>query len=85
VALLRDRLMNSRIMFHDSNFLLDRATPYRTMEVRARAHITPDTDYSFDRKLGAKYGGADFSTRDRPGETRVIVSLQPVKVNIWGK
>lgn len=65
-------------------FLLDKANAYRTMEVRARAHITPDTDYAFARKLGAKYGGADFSTRDRPGESRVVVSLQPVKVNTWG-
>ena len=66
-------------------FLLDRSNPYRTMEVRALAQITPDPDYTFARKLGAKYGNADFSTRDRPGETRVVVSLQPIKVNIWGK
>src|SRR5262245_41766141 len=65
-------------------FILDRANPYRTLEVRARAEITPDADYAFAKKLGAKYGGADLSTRDRPGETRVVVSLQPIKVNTWG-
>ncbi len=59
-------------------FLLDRANPYRTMEIRARAQITPDPDYTFARKLGAKYGGVDFSTRDRPGESRVVVSLQTI-------
>ena len=65
-------------------FLLDRTNPYRTLEVRARAQIMPDADYAFAKKLGAKYGGADLSTNDRPGETRVVVSLQPIKVNTWG-
>ena len=65
-------------------FILDTANPYRTIEVRARAEIMPDADYAFAKKLGAKYGGADLSANDRPGETRVVVSLQPVKVNTWG-
>jgi PPOX class probable F420-dependent enzyme len=65
-------------------FILDPATPYRTLEIRARAEITPDPDYTFARKLGAKYGGADVSKNDRPGETRVVVSLRPLKVNTWG-
>lgn len=65
-------------------FLLDRANLYRTLEVRARAEIMPDVDYTFAKKLGAKYGGADLSARDRPGETRVVVLLQPIKVNTWG-
>jgi PPOX class probable F420-dependent enzyme len=66
-------------------FLLDPANPYRTMEVRARAEIMPDENYTFARKLGAKYGGADLSNNDRPGETRMVVTLQPIKVNTWGK
>jgi PPOX class probable F420-dependent enzyme len=65
-------------------FILDTANPYRTLEVRARAEMTPDLDYAFAKKLGAKYGGVDLSTSDRPGETRVVVSLQPIKVNTWG-
>lgn len=65
-------------------FILDPANPYRTLEVRARAEIAPDADYTFAKKLGAKYGGADLSANDRPGETRVVVALQPVKVNTWG-
>jgi PPOX class probable F420-dependent enzyme len=65
-------------------FVLDTANPYRTVEVRARAEITPDSEYTFAKKLGAKYGGVDLSANDRPGETRVVVSLQPVKVNTWG-
>lgn len=65
-------------------FIIDPANPYRTLEIRARAELAPDADYAFAKKLGAKYGGADLSTNDRPGETRVVVSLQPVKVNSWG-
>ena len=65
-------------------FILDTANPYRTLEVRARAQITPDVDYTFAKKLGAKYDDVDFSANDRPGETRVVVSLQPIKVNTWG-
>jgi PPOX class probable F420-dependent enzyme len=38
-------------------FILDPANPYRTLEVRARAELTPDLDYAFAKKLGAKYGG----------------------------
>jgi PPOX class probable F420-dependent enzyme len=65
-------------------FILDTTNPYRTLEVRARAQITPDLEYEFANKLAAKYGGVDLSANDGPGETRVVVSLQPIKVNTWG-
>ena len=65
-------------------FVLDTANPYRTLEVRAHAEIQPDVDLAFAKKLSAKYGGAEFWTHDRPGELRVVVSLQPIKVNTWG-
>jgi PPOX class probable F420-dependent enzyme len=63
-------------------FVLDTTNPHRTLEVRARALIAPDQDYVFAKKLGAKYGG--WIPHDRPGESRVVVSLQPIKVNTWG-
>jgi PPOX class probable F420-dependent enzyme len=63
-------------------FVLDTTNPYRTLEVRARAVITSDQDYEFAKKLGAKYGG--WIPHDRPVESRVVVSLQPIKVNTWG-
>jgi PPOX class probable F420-dependent enzyme len=65
-------------------FVLDPANPYRTLEIRARAEFEPDTGYAFAKKLGEKYGGADVSVNDRPGETRFVVTLYPVKVNTWG-
>ncbi len=61
-------------------FILDRANPQRTLEIRARAEISPDWDYIFAEKLGKKYG-ADLRKIDRPGESRVMVILRPVKVN----
>ena len=80
----RQKLKNLQAHPECTLFILDTANPYRTLEVRARAEIAPDLDYTFAKKLGAKYGGADLSTNDRPGEARVVVSLQPIKVNTWG-
>ena len=50
------------------------------MDVRGRAHIEPDDDYAFADRLGQKYGGADLRAMDQPGETRVVVTLEPVRV-----
>jgi PPOX class probable F420-dependent enzyme len=65
-------------------FIIDPASPYRTLEVRARAEVSPDPDYEFATKVGNKYGGVDMRSNDRPGESRVVVTLHPVKVNTWG-
>ena len=63
-----------------SLLLLDLTNPYRYLEVRGRADDQPDPDYAFARKVGAKYDD-DLSSRDRPGEGRVVVTIQPVKVH----
>ena len=63
-----------------SLFILDVENPYRYMDVRGRAELTPDDDYAFANKVGAKYGGADLSEHDAPGETRVVVTIKPSKV-----
>jgi len=65
-------------------FFIDPANPYRTLEIRARAEIEPDPDYAFADRVGAKYGGADVRTMDQPGETRVVITFVPVKVNTFG-
>ena len=77
---VKNLLANPKVSF----FILDPKNPYRTLEVRARAEVRPDENYTFAKKLGAKYGGADLSTRDRPGETRMVVVLHPVKMNTYG-
>jgi PPOX class probable F420-dependent enzyme len=61
-------------------FLLDLADPYWYLELRGDAEISPDDDYAFADELAAKYG-ADLRARDKPGETRVAVTLHPTKIN----
>jgi PPOX class probable F420-dependent enzyme len=58
--------------------------PYKYIELRGDAEITPDPDYEFADKLGAKYGGADLRERDQPGESRVVVTIKPARVITWG-
>jgi PPOX class probable F420-dependent enzyme len=62
-----------------SLLVLDLANPRRYLEVRGRARLAPDPEYRFAAKLGAKYG-VDLSGIDGPGETRVIVTIDPEKV-----
>jgi hypothetical protein len=47
--------------------------------VRGQAHLTPDPDYAFAAKLGAKYG-LDLSGIDPPGQARVIVTIEPERI-----
>ena len=61
-------------------FLLDLANPYRYLEIRGDAEITPDDDYSFADRLGAKYH-ANLRDRDQPGQSRVKVIIRPVRIN----
>ena len=61
-------------------FLLDLTVPYRYLEIRGDAEISPDDDYSFADRLGAKYN-ANLRDRDRPGESRVKVVIRPVRIN----
>jgi PPOX class probable F420-dependent enzyme len=65
-------------------YVIDPESPYRTLEIRARAEITPDPDYVFADRIGARYGGANLRERDRPGEQRVAIRFHPVKVNTFG-
>jgi PPOX class probable F420-dependent enzyme len=63
--------------------ILDLANPYRYLEIRGDAEIEPDPDYAFADKAGAKYS-ADLRDRDQPGDSRVIVTLRPARVRVWG-
>jgi PPOX class probable F420-dependent enzyme len=63
-----------------SLFLLDLANPYRYVEIRGDAEISPDDDYSFADRVGAKYG-ANLRDHDQPGQARVVVTVRPVRVN----
>ena len=61
-------------------FILDLANPLRYLEIRGDAEIEPDDTYSFAAKVGAKYG-ADLRQMDRPGESRVVVTIRPTRIN----
>lgn len=61
-------------------FILDPAGPYRYLELRGDAEITPDDDYEFADKVGAKYK-SDFRVMDQPGQRRVAVRIKPARVN----
>ena len=62
-----------------SLLVLDLQNPRRYLEVRGRARLTPDPDYAFAPRLGAKYG-MDLSGIDGPGQTRIVVTIEPEKV-----
>ena len=64
-----------------SFLILDLANPYRFLEIRGRARLDPDPDYVFADRLGAKYGGVDLRNMDQPGQSRVVVTIEPVRVN----
>ena len=61
-------------------FLLDLANPYRYLEIRGDAEITPDDDYAFADRVGAKYA-SDLRDHDKSGDRRVVVSVRPTRVN----
>ena len=63
-----------------SLLILDLAMPYRYLELRGDAEISPDPDYVFADKVGAKYG-ADLRVHDQPGQTRYVVTIRPARVN----
>jgi hypothetical protein len=49
--------------------------------VRGDATVEADEDYAFADRVGAKYGGADLRAMDGPGQHRVVVSVNPVRIN----
>jgi PPOX class probable F420-dependent enzyme len=61
-------------------FILDLAVPYRYLEIRGDAEVSPDDDYAYADQVGAKYS-ANIRGPDRPGESRVKVVIRPVRVN----
>jgi PPOX class probable F420-dependent enzyme len=61
-------------------FLLDLAVPQRYLELRGDAEISPDDDYAFADRVGAKYN-ANLRDHDKPGQSRVVVTIHPVRVN----
>ena len=76
----RQKLKNLRAHQECTFFIIDRANPLRTLEIRARAELKPDPQYTLVKKFDQKYS-ADIRKMDPPGQSRVLVTLHPVKVN----
>jgi PPOX class probable F420-dependent enzyme len=75
----RRKTRNLRRRPQCSLLILDLENPYRYLEVRGNARIEPDDDYAFARLVGAKYD-ADLSVHDGPGDSRVVVTVEPANV-----
>jgi PPOX class probable F420-dependent enzyme len=61
-----------------SLLILDLENPFRYVEIRGRARIEHD-DGSFAHKLHGKYD-ADVAAYDKPGDGRVMVTIEPTRV-----
>ena len=79
----RQKVKNLRAEPKVSFLIFDPANPYKYVELRGDAEITPDDDYAFADQVGAKYGD-NLRDRDKPGETRVVVTIRPARVIVWG-
>jgi PPOX class probable F420-dependent enzyme len=62
-----------------SLLILDPTNPARYLAVRGTAQIDPDDDYVFAGKVNAKYS-ANVKDNDKPGESRVVVTINPSNV-----
>lgn len=79
----RQKVKNLQANPRCSVLIFDEKSPYRYVELRGDAEITPDPDYEFADQVGAKYGGADMRERDNPGESRVVITVHPTRVVAW--
>lgn len=76
----RVKVKNMRTRPQVSLVMLDYSNTQRYLEIRGDATLTPDPDYSFADKQGAKYE-TDIRTFDPPGGAdRVWVTIEPKNV-----
>lgn len=76
----RAKTKNLRARPECSVLILDVQNPYRYLELRGRARVEDDPGEAFADRVDAKYG-ADHRAHDRPGETRVVVTIEAAKVH----
>ena len=76
----RKKLRNLQGNPNATFFLLDATNPFRFVEVRGTATLTPDADFSFRAKVGAHYS-TDLSNFDQPGDERYVVTIVPERIN----
>lgn len=82
----RQKLKNLQRAPACSLFVFAPEGQYRYLEVRGRAVLVPDPDYTGAHKISSKYGsdGEHVRSLDKPGERRYVVEVTPEKVVTWG-
>jgi PPOX class probable F420-dependent enzyme len=80
ISAARKKLRNLQSNPSATFFLLDPTNPFRFVEIRGKATVEADADFSFRAKVGSHYG-ADLSNFDQPGDLRYVVTLHPARVN----
>jgi PPOX class probable F420-dependent enzyme len=58
-----------------SLLITDPKNSYRYLELRGRAKLEPDPDYTFANKVGAKYN-SNLRDHDLPGDKRLVVTIE---------
>jgi PPOX class probable F420-dependent enzyme len=76
----RQKVKNLRTNPAVTLLVLDPANSQRYLEIRGDAELTDDVNYTFADEVGAKYG-ANLRNFDGPGASRVVVTVQPTRVN----
>lgn len=63
----------------------DGSNPYHYVSVRGRVvDITTDGAAELNDRLAKKYMGIDRYPFEHPGETRVVVTIKPERVHVYG-
>ena len=63
--------------------IMDPSSPQRTLEVRAVAEVSDDTQRAFVEKYVPKYGELVRNIRDQPPHHRVVITLRPTRINVY--
>jgi PPOX class probable F420-dependent enzyme len=78
---LRQKVRNLETNKHVTAFILDTANPQKYLEIRGEATLEPDPDYAFTEHMCEKYGSPPIREWDGPDGKRVVVTINPVRIN----
>jgi PPOX class probable F420-dependent enzyme len=76
----RQKVKNLKRDPHCTLFIIDPKSDYRYLEIRGDARIDPDPGDVFADRVDRKYD-ADHRAHDKPGQSRVVVTIEPVRIN----
>jgi PPOX class probable F420-dependent enzyme len=76
----RQKARNLRANPNVTLFVMDPKNAFRTIEVRCRAEVAADPEFTAMKGIAAKYDVTDFGIFDEPGDTRSAIFLHPLQV-----